>query len=153
MTLVKIGTTFAVALVLVLAATGLWATGAEEEAAAADKKYVTDPTTGEVVTAPEYGGTFTYASKDGHKNPDIVLSGFWGKRFISGVLEKLSITNWGIDRAEWDFAGSDAPLFALNGALAESWEMPDDKTVIVKVRQGVHWHDKPPNERSGADCP
>ena len=45
---------------------------------------------------------------------------------------------------EWDFAGSEAPPFALNGALAESWEMPDDKTVIVKVRQGVHWHDKPP---------
>ena len=51
--------TFAVALVLVLTATGLWAAGAEEEpAAAADKQYVTDPTTGKVVTAPEYGGTF-----------------------------------------------------------------------------------------------
>ena len=132
-------------MVLVVTATGLWAAGVEEElATAADKKYVTDPTTGKVVTAPEYGGTFTYASKEGHKNPDIVLSGFWGKLFISGVLEKLSITNWGIDRAEWDFAGSEAPLFALNGALAEGWEMPDDKTVIVKVRQGVHWHDKPP---------
>ena len=36
--------TFAVALVLVLTATGLWATGAEEApAAAADKQYVTDP--------------------------------------------------------------------------------------------------------------
>ena len=50
--------TFAIALVLVLTATGLWAGGAEEEApaAAADKKYVTDPTTGKVVVAPEYGG-------------------------------------------------------------------------------------------------
>ena len=37
--------TFAIALVLILSATGLWATGADEEepAAAADKKYVTDP--------------------------------------------------------------------------------------------------------------
>ena len=130
----------------VLTATGLWASPADEEepAAAMEKEMVTDPTTGKMVVTPQYGGTFTYASKDGHKNPDIVLSGFWGKRFISGVLEKPSITNWGIDRAEWDFAGSEAPLFTLNGALAESWEMPDDKTVIVKVRQGVHWHDKPP---------
>ena len=33
-------------------------------AIAAEKKYVTDPTTGKVVSAPEYGGTLTtgYAS-------------------------------------------------------------------------------------------
>ena len=43
---------------LVLTATGLWASGAEEEPAAAmEKEMVTDPTTGEMVTAPEYGGT------------------------------------------------------------------------------------------------
>ena len=30
--------------------------------AAAEKKYVTDPSTGKVVTAPEYGGTFTFAT-------------------------------------------------------------------------------------------
>ena len=47
---------------LALTATGVWAAGAAEEgsAAAADKKYVTDPTTGKVVVAPEYGGTFTH---------------------------------------------------------------------------------------------
>ena len=41
----------AVLSVLVLTATGLWAAGEEEgsTAAAAEKKYVTDPTTGEVV--------------------------------------------------------------------------------------------------------
>ena len=57
----SIASTFAVALLLVLTATGLWAAAAEEGAAAADKKYVTDPTTGEVVVAPEYGGTLTNA--------------------------------------------------------------------------------------------
>ena len=56
--------TFAIAMVLAVTATGLWAGGAEEApAAAADKKYVTDPTTGKAVTAPEYGGTLTYAYK------------------------------------------------------------------------------------------
>ena len=30
------------------------------------------------------------------------------------------------------------------GSLAESWEVPDDHTVIFHIRQGVHWHDKPP---------
>ena len=30
------------------------------------------------------------------------------------------------------------------GQLAESWETPDALTIIVHIRQGVHWHDKPP---------
>ena len=57
MNIVKIRMTFAIALVLALTATGLWAAGAEEEpAAAADKKYVTDPSTGKVVVAPSTAG-------------------------------------------------------------------------------------------------
>ena len=83
--------TFAVALVLALTATGLWAAGAEEEpAAAADKKYVTDPTTSKVVTAPEYGGTLTFARKSLGAEPHLV----------SGFLEKLSVGDWGIDRTK-----------------------------------------------------
>ena len=30
------------------------------------------------------------------------------------------------------------------GCLAESWEIPDDHTVIFHIRQGVYWHNKPP---------
>ena len=53
--------TLAVALVLVLTAAGLWAAAADEEpAAAAKKEMVLDPTTGEMVEAPRYGGTLTY---------------------------------------------------------------------------------------------
>ena len=64
--------TFAIALVLVLTATGLWATGAEEDAtAAADKKYVTDPVTGKAVSAPEYGGTLTFADRADTYAPDM----------------------------------------------------------------------------------
>ncbi len=110
----------------------------------AAQKYVTDPTTGEVVTAPEYGGTITHAFVAEHQNPDVTLSGVWGNMFFSGVLEKLGTPNWGIDRAEWDFTGLSTPLFAMIGQLAESWSQPDPLTFIVKVRQGVHWHDKPP---------
>ena len=62
MNIVRIRMTFAFALVLVVTATGLWATGAEEEpAAAAEKEMVLDPSTGKMVEAPRYGGTFTYA--------------------------------------------------------------------------------------------
>ena len=53
------------ALAFALAATVSFAAGESESAgaaAAADKKYVTDPTNGKVYTAPEYGGTLTYGA-------------------------------------------------------------------------------------------
>ena len=54
----------AVLIGLVLTATGLWAGGAEEEpAAAAEKEMVTDPATGKTWTAPQYGGTLTWAGQ------------------------------------------------------------------------------------------
>ena len=137
--------TFAIALVLVLTATGLWAGGGTEEApaAAADKKYVTDPTTGKVVSAPEYGGTLTWPLKEIGPNPDVRFS-TWMIMFVTGVLEKPSMVNWAIDRDEYDFSARYIPLFAMTGGLAESWEMPDDTTIVLNIRQGVNWHDKPP---------
>ena len=136
--------TFAIALVLVLTATGLWAGGATdtESATAADKEMVRDPATGKMVTAPEYGGTFTRPLKEEWHHPDLMFSR-WATVFITGVLEKPAMVNWGIDRAEFNYVG-EAPLFALKGGLAESWEQPDPLTIIFKVRQGVHWHNKPP---------
>ncbi|MDE0220841.1 MAG: hypothetical protein OXJ90_16365, partial [Spirochaetaceae bacterium] len=63
--IVSVMRTFAVALVLILTATGLWAAGEEEApAAAAEKEMVLDPTTGEMVEAPRYGGTITVLSHD-----------------------------------------------------------------------------------------
>ena len=132
----------AVLSVLVLTATGLWAAAAEEEpAAAAEKEMVTDPTTGKMVTAPEYGGTITYVKKESPSHTDKHLSG--GVVAAGLVVEKLGIGDWATLRDEYSFPTMAAPEYT-RGALAESWEMPDDKTVIVKVRQGVHWHDKAP---------
>ena len=136
--------TFAIALVLVMTATGLWAAGAEEEpAAAADKKYVTDPSTGKVVVAPEYGGTITFARKDEPAGPDTVISGMWAQAYVAGVNEKLAWPDWATPRDEFDFVYHNVPTNTI-GCLAESWSQPDPLTYIVKVRQGVYWHDKPP---------
>ncbi len=106
-------------------------------------KYVTDPTNGKIVTAPEYGGTFTYAMNNEPTAVDVWFH-HGAVSVISGVLEKLGTVNWGIDRAEYNFVGLVQPEFATTGQLAESWEMPDDRTIVVKVRQGVHWHNKAP---------
>ena len=105
-------------------------------------KYVTDPTTGKVVTAPEYGGTLTFARKDRPEGPDIVVH--WGAGFLAdGVLEKLTTADWATPRDKYNFVFHNVPTHT-RGALAESWSQPDPLTYIVNVRQGVHWHDKPP---------
>ena len=131
---------------LVLTATGLSAAGAEEgPAAAADKKYVTDPSTGKVVVAPEYGGTITaWAGGGWTQAPSDPYSGSWPHVILSGVNEKLGIPNWAIDRDVWDLTAAYYPLSVMKGRLAESWETPDDTTIIFNIRQGVNWHDKAP---------
>ncbi len=96
--------TFAVALVLNLTATGLWAGAASEEepASAAEKEMVLDPTTGMMVTAPQYGGTITKAVPSPQDFPADPYVGY-SSLTISGVVEKLGIGNWGVDRDVHDF--------------------------------------------------
>ena len=145
MNIAQITRTLAVALVLVLSATGLWAAGAEEEsAAAADKKYVTDPTTGKVVVAPQYGGTITFVDNGSAGTVTDYYASTAAPKNIQLFMEKLGIANWAIDRNVWPYNTQHIPDFALSGRLAESWEQPDLDTIIFKIRQGVHWHDKPP---------
>ena len=107
------------------------------------KNYVTDPTTGKVVTAPQYGGTLTFAAKLEPPSTDPVL-GIGGSRGVTGVAERLGIVNWGLDREEFDLSSLFHSLSEYKGHLAESWETPDDTTIVLNIRQGVHWHDKPP---------
>ena len=137
--------TFAIALVLVVTATGLSAGGADEEApaAAADKKYVTDPTTGKVV-APEYGGTLTYARAPMVAQHTDTYGTHTVNTVIDGVVERLAMFDWGMDRDVWDLRGDYVPMVTFTGHLAESWETPDDLTIIFKIRHGVHYHNKAP---------
>ena len=129
---------------LALTATGLWAAAAAEEPAAAmEKEMVLDPTTGEMVSAPEYGGTFTWADSLEPPHCDSYLHGH-GPRVIDGVAEKLGIGNWAADRSEHSFADPWIPLRFMTGALAESWEMLDSLTYVFHIREGVRWHDKAP---------
>ena len=131
--------------VMVLAATGLWAAGEEERstAAAADKRYVTDPVTGKVYSAPEYGGTLTVGAI--RMSPDKDPFSNWTTDIMGSVIEKMGMVDWAIDRDTYPFIGGyPAPLYALKGALAESWEQPDDKTIVLHIRQNAHFHDKAP---------
>ena len=139
--------TFAIALVLVLTATGLWAAGGAEAepAAAAEKEMVLDPSTGEMVEAPRYGGTLTYATNMPETGgSDVGVNARSGLLLVQGVLEKPAISDWAIDRNLTARNSGNTPLWTLTGLLAESWETPDDTTIVFNIRKGVHWHDKPP---------
>ena len=138
--------TFAVALVLAAAATGLWAVGAEEEpAAAADKRYVTDPTTGKLVVAPQYGGSIAEAYVQEEPCMDTWIGVYCGRSSVNLVLEKMGIVDWAIDRDEWSLQSNYIPLSVVRGQLAESYDIsPDGLTYTFHIRPGVHWQDKAP---------
>ena len=107
-------------------------------------KYVTDPTTGKVVTAPEYGGTLTYAYKLFGATVDPSITGNYAGWQIGAVNEKLAQGDWGLPRDEVSFTGWYVPTSALTGSLAASWEQPNDRTLIVKIKPGIQWHNKAP---------
>ena len=98
-------------------------------AVAAEKKMVKDPTTGKMVSAPEWGGTLTFVMKIEPPSADPAF-GAGSSRGADSVAEKLGIMNWGIDRDEWDFTGFSFPFSVYKGHLAESWETPDPLTSI-----------------------
>ena len=133
-----------VVLVLSLAATTLWAAPEEEQpTASADKKYVTDPTTGKQVVAPEYGGILNLAGWGMPAHTDT----WWhhdAGYVITDVVEKLSHGDWGLDRDVYHWRAEYVPWNLAKPHLLESWSQPDPLTIVMKVREGVHWHDKPP---------
>ena len=105
------------------------------------QKYVTDPSTGKAVTAPQHGGTITLAGWEGPPQVD-TFNQHLG--VVSSVLEKLSYGDWAVDRNVYAWRSEFLPWDLMKPSLAESWTMSDPKTIVIKIRQGVLWHDKPP---------
>ena len=146
MQIVKLTRTFAVALVLVMTATGLWAGGDSDSAAvaaAAERELVRDPTTGKMILAPRYGGTFSFAAVGTPPSADVWYT-HHSYEAINGVNETLALGDWGLDRNVFAFNSDVIPVSAMRGLLAESWTLPDDLTVVFTIRDNVFWHDKPP---------
>ena len=112
-------------------------------AVGAEKKMVKDPTTGKMVTVPEYGGTLTFATMLEPPSADTAVYGSAGLA-MAGVAERLLIPNWAVERDEYAFSSQYIPVEFAAGQLAESWEQPNPLTYVFQIRQGVHWHDKPP---------
>ncbi len=109
----------------------------------ADSHMVKDPSTGEMVNAPKYGGTIRPVVNFKNEGIDPYIrytAGAW----IGLVNEKLGIADWAVDRSVVSYTTLYLPGEALTGQLAESWENPDPLTYVFKIRDGMFWHDKAP---------
>ena len=125
-------------LILMVAALGV------SSVSGAEKKMVKDPSTGKMVSAPEYGGTLTSSLQAWAGAVDPYF-GYPGVGPTDGVAEKLGIMDWAVDRDVWDFKTLFTPVTYMRGRLAESWDIsPDGRTYTFHIRQGVRWHNKAP---------
>ena len=117
--------TFAVALVLAVAATGLWAVGAEEEpATAAEKELVRDPSTGQMILQPQYGGSIAEALHRDEGHLDLWWGAQNGRTAVNLFLQELGIVDWTIDRDEWSLQSNYTPLSVVRGQLARATIFP-----------------------------
>lgn len=90
---------------------------------------------------PQYGGTITIREQT--INPTFDPLFFKpGDRIM--WLESLFAWDWILDRDIWSFRSAYAPPEYNQGLLAESWEQPDGQTMIIHIRKGIYWQDKPP---------
>jgi peptide/nickel transport system substrate-binding protein len=91
---------------------------------------------------PEYGGSITIALSSLQPSFDTFFpiglgDSLW---FEASLFEP----DWTLDRSIWDMKTSFVPDQYLTGQTAESWEITDQQTVIVHLREGITWQDKEP---------
>jgi peptide/nickel transport system substrate-binding protein len=100
---------------------------------------------------PKYGGTlhiympdpvggFDEAFNMGHVGGMVTTTFFTNQQMLQGDWTKGPA---GTGEQDWvnGFAGR---CELLTGQLAESWEFPDNETIIFHIRHGVHYQDKAP---------
>lgn len=109
-------------------------------------------TTAPVVDKPKYGGVLITTFNTDTKGFDNAYIAHNGQGNIAWALvnDRLMIGDWtmgpaGSNKTDFGFAGwAPEGIFRETGSLAESWEVPDDQTVIFKIRKGVRFQSKPP---------
>jgi len=101
---------------------------------------------GRLVEKPQYGGTVVISIDKDQVQFDPCLGS--GSRSVFYTNEMLMRGDWakgltGSGETTWryyNFPRADH----MDGAIAESWELEGDTTLIYHIRKGVRWHDKYP---------
>ena len=98
---------------------------------------------GNLVDAPQFGGTMS-VTNSGYGG--IQTDPWYGANapLVNLVLEHPGIQNWAVPSEEFNFQTKFFGMDYMQGNLVESWEQPELNTYIFHIREGVHWHDKPP---------
>ena len=97
-------------------------------------------------SGPQYGGVINLliAAEPGQRADPY----YYENGISSAAHEELAHGDWtkgGAGTNEWNFMGSYYPEEYHNaGMLAESWEVPDNETIIFYLRKGIRWQDRPP---------
>jgi len=101
-----------------------------------------------LVEKPRYGGVASVAMANDVLSFDSAHMAFGTDHPLNLTNEKIYVGDWarGLNgTGEVDFLGFSyfLPQFTVP-ILGESWEVPDDQTIILHVRKGIHWQNKPP---------
>ena len=112
---------------------------------------------GKLVEAPQYGGTVYLSIGGGYIDHITPAKNSMGAPIKELVYEWMQQADWakgpaGTGELKYDGYFFDNPYFT--GAVAESWELPDEYTLIYHIRDGVHFQNKAPawgREYTGED--
>lgn len=107
---------------------------------------------GRLVEKPQYGGVLRVDAQGLTFGDTLAMDPALGAsnshRVIGLIHERLGIGDWAKGPAGTnEISFKHVSWFGLQygkGHLAESWEQPDDTTVIVHIRKGIHYQNKPP---------
>jgi ABC-type transport system substrate-binding protein len=92
---------------------------------------------------PQYGGALTYFSLNNVLTFDPIL-GTANTSLNFGWQESLFDDNWTTDPSTFAFNMSFRPPDYAGGLLATSWEFSDTSTIVIHLRQGVHFQNIAP---------
>ncbi|MBI3931489.1 MAG: ABC transporter substrate-binding protein [Chloroflexi bacterium] len=97
-----------------------------------------------MIEKPRYGGTLTAWYPDPPTLWDPYVRGGGSRTFpiqpTNNTLIGTPLTMGPVGTNEWGgVLGVEPPYEQMMGMLAESWEIPDDATIIYHIRQGIHW--------------
>jgi peptide/nickel transport system substrate-binding protein len=96
---------------------------------------------------PQYGGTITFYNFRDVASWDPADAVGQSVFALSFIYEQLGFADWAKGPGgtkEATYRSTTYPSKAVKGALAESWEWKDSLTLVLHIRHGVKFHNKPP---------